>query len=440
MSLRSDAPLRRGAAVLIAAALCGSGLAGVSHASPAPTPEPQPYVVVATIDTGTNPFHPVWRRNQSRHPSTFIAGYPRSAKAVRLTFRPTFVASVAASREALRGFKGGALTWIPGTNIIGAWAHPTDKLPVFDATTTQEPSHSHGASASSQIAGRGTGMSPDAWLVVMDRTADKGADVYRANADALRWAADQSWIDIIHTNIQNSVPLADETDPVANGYPEAVEYAVSKGKIVVSAAGNYFAEPSETSPHAGPPGVFAAGADDNCGYADYSNLDPHVVMDGEGTVAADPVGFGTVPFGGTSSASPRVTGYIAELLLRIRRQVGQRTGMVGNALVVAPPSRRPKTGPLADGTLTAAELLEVVRKTADPRPHASKYDGTSSGTCVPDAGSGPAFYPKMGYGEVSEHTLPTALAVLTGQAPMPSRPVEDNFYAASEAARAAFWN
>jgi hypothetical protein len=107
---------------------------------------------------------------------------------------------------------------------------------------------------------------------------------------------------------------------------------------------------------------------------------------------------------------------------------------------VAPPSRRPATGPLADGTLTAAELLEVVRKTADPRPHASRYDGTDGGVCIPDAGAGPAFYPKAGYGEVSEHTLPAALAVLTGQAPMPSRPVEDSFYNASEAARAAFWD
>ena len=46
-----------------------------------------------------------------------------------------------------------------------------------------------------------------------------------------------------------------------------------------------------------------------------------------------------------------------------------------------------------------------------------------------------AFYPKMGYGEVSEHTLPAAFAVLNGTKALPARPVEDAHYAASEALR-----
>jgi hypothetical protein len=428
--------LRARTAVLSGFALCVAGLSGVTEAAP---PAVRPHVVVATLDTGTNPFHPVWRRDQSRHPSTFLPGYPRSAKAARLSFRSSFKDSVKASGSALAAFRGGALTWVPGTNIIGTWAHPTDELPVFDATTRVAPSHAHGASASSQIAGRGTGTSPDTWLVVMDRTADGGEDVYRSNAEGLRWAADQPWIDIIHTNIQNAVPLADESNAVAAGYAEAVVYALSKGKVVVSAGGNFYGEPTETSPHAGPPGVLVAGANDNCGYSDYSNPDPHVVMDGMGTQAADPAGFGTVSFSGTSSASPRTTGYVAELLLRLRRAYGYTGGIRDGALVVVPPGRRPATGPLADGRLVAAELHEVVRKTADPHSHDSAYDGSQGRTCVSDPGAGPAFYPKMGYGEVSEHTLPAALDVLTGRVPMPARPVEDSFYTASEAARAAFW-
>ena len=60
--------------------------------------------------------------------------------------------------------------------------------------------------------------------------------------------------------------------------------------------------------------------------------------------------------------------------------------------------------------------------------------------CIPQpVGLPAAFYPKMGYGEVSEHTAPAALNVLLGKAPMPARPAEDAFYAASEELRAAFW-
>jgi hypothetical protein len=51
-----------------------------------------------------------------------------------------------------------------------------------------------------------------------------------------------------------------------------------------------------------------------------------------------------------------------------------------------------------------------------------------------------SFYPKMGYGEVSEHTFQDALDVALGARPMPARPVEDAYYSGSETARHAFWD
>ena len=404
-------------------------------------PAPPPRVVVATLDTGTNPFHPTWRRPEQRHPSAYIPGFPAGAPAARLSFREDYETSVEASEKALEVFGSTRLpVWVPGTNIVGTWAHDTDGLPVFDSVNASFPSHSHGASASSQIAGRGYGLAPDAYLVVMDRTPDGGEHPYVANADGLRWAADQPWIDIIHTNIQNPVPLASAGVPVYPGYAEAVSYAMSKGKVVVSAGGNFWAETTETSPHAGPRGVLVAGANDNCGWTDFSNPDPHVVMDGAGTESASPTDFGTVPFGGTSSASPRTTGYVADLLLRVRRHYDYR-GVVDNGALVRLPSRarRPAAGPLADGVLTAAELHEVVRKTANPRSHPSQWDGAQEIACVPEPPAGPAYYPKVGYGEVSEHTIEAAFRVLTGALPMPARPDEDRFYELSEALRDQFW-
>lgn len=403
--------------------------------------EPVPHVVVATLDTGTNPFHPAFRRDQLVHPSTFIPGYPASAEAVNLTFRDTFQSSVNASRDALATFKQKDFPyWIPGTNIIGTWAARDDGTPIFQPNST---SHSHGAQASSQIAGTGFGLAPEAWLVIMDRTPDPAATdrVYLANGEGLRWAADQPWIDIIHTNIHNLVPLAGHPTPVWDGVYEAVEYAMSKGKLVVSAGGNWYAEPTETSPHAGPPGVLAAGANDNCGYTEFSNPDPHVVMDGANTVSAEPSGFGDATFGGTSSASPRTTGYAAKLLLEVRRHFGYAGGIRDDALVsLGEGVPRPAQGPLVDGRLTAAELHEVIRKTADPNPHQSMWDGGQSATCIPQPQDYPyAFYPKMGYGEVSEHTFQDALDVAVGTKAMPERPVEDRFYAMSEDLRGRLW-
>jgi hypothetical protein len=432
-------------AVLLAS-LLAAGAAVPALASPAPPGrvDARPHVVVATLDTGTNPFHPTWRRSERRHPSAYLPGYPRDAAAARLSFAGSYEESVERSEEALGAFVGSEerLAWVPGTNIVGAWASTEDEAPVFDARADAlQPSHSHGGPASSQIAGRGYGLAPDAYLVVMDRTSDgSGEDPYAVNARGLRWAADQPWIDVIHTNIQNLAPLANNDTPVFPGYPEAVAYAVSKGKLVVSAGGNFYAEPTETSPHAGPSGVLVAGANDNCGFSEYSNPDPHVVMDGMGTAAAAADGFGSTAFSGTSSASPRTTGYVADLLLQLRKRYGYTGGVRDGALMVlAKGQRRPARGPLADGRLTAAELHEVVRRTADPQSHASRWDGTESTSCIPQLVTGAAAYPKIGYGEVSEHTAGDALAVLTGRAPLPPRPDEDRMYEASEQARRAFW-
>ena len=438
--------LRRGVgAGALIGALCTPAPATSAQEAPE-APDPFPHVVVATLDTGTNPLHPSWRREQPFHPSTFIPGYPASAEAVQLTFQETFEDTLFDSKPELAKLKQKNFPyWFPGTNLIGTWAGGNDLIPIFD-TSNPSGTHSHGASASSQIAGTDLGLAPEAFLVIMDRTPNgagggTAGDPYENNAQGLRWAADQPWIDIIHTNIQNVVPLAGNQVPANSGYHEAVEYALSKGKLVISAGGNFWAEPTETSPHAGPPGVLVAGANDNCGYTDYSNPDPHVVMDGYGTVAAAPNGFGTTTFSGTSSASPRITGYAAKLLLEIRRRYGYTGGMEDGALVALPDGTAlPAAGPLSDGRLLAAELHEVIRKTANPNPHPSRWDGSQS-ICVPQPANLPfSFYPKMGYGEVSEHTLQGAIDVALGASPMPARPVEDAYYTASEGARRAFWD
>ncbi len=426
-----------------------------SRGSSAPgATEADAIVVVATLDTGVNPFHPAFRRSTTDAPASYLPGYPLTATRLDLQLGHQYANDVQASIDQLNKLRTApGPAWVPGTNLIALWAHPLDAAPVFDVAgavgNDPEPFHAHGARAASQIAGTSYSFAPNVLLAIMDTSAQggRGPDPYALNAEALRWAADQMWIDIIHTNIQNFFPLAREetavpgqTPPYMRGYPDAVEYAVARGKLVVVPAGNFYAEPTETSPHAGIPGVLVVGANDNCGFSDFSNLNPHVVMDGHGTRAAAANGYGQDTFGGTSSSSPRVAGYAARLLQDVRTAFGELALAGTGSLVALEPGAEPKQGPLADGRLTAAELHQVIRQTADPSSHDSRFDGTRSRNCIPEPVEAEvAFYPKMGYGEVSEHTYGAALDVLLGRSPMPSRPAEDAFFGFSDALRSALW-
>ncbi|HUR26322.1 MAG TPA: hypothetical protein VM327_09960 [Candidatus Thermoplasmatota archaeon] len=179
-----------------------------------------------------------------------------------------------------------------------------------------------------------------------------------------------------------------------------------------------------------------AGANDQCAAgAHWSNLDPHVVMDGEGTVAGESLGYGDAGFSGTSSSSPRTAGYVAEVLYQVRLALNVTTGMRDRALILLDPGGDfPAVGPLADGRLDAAELHEAIRKTARPA-HASWLDGDAMLTPCPAFPEGQdADYAKVGYGEVSDQTLPDAVAVLLGLQPLPERN-EDPWYERSETLR-----
>lgn len=400
-------------------------LTATARAQPWSPSRPADPVVVATLDTGTNPFHPCFRRGTER-PRPKLLGYPKQAKPLPLSFLNDYESSLRASRPTLQAAKPRTLYFVPGTTLSfyslaeNAGDFLVDTLP-------------HGAQASSQIACEEYGMGSNAHLVILNwyREGPNGA-----GARLIRWAADQPWIDIIHFNGQD-YPI-----PVPLFKARELSYAISKGKFVIIAAGNGVAGlganyPMELSRYNGPPGSLVVGANDNGGWIAYSNLNPHVVMDGGATVAAAPAGFGDAEFSGTSSSSPRVAGYVARLLGELRAHFGH-TG--GGLLTIPAGSPRPSAGPLADGTLTAAELHEVVRKTADPNPHESVYDGSTSPFAVPQPFPLPfAFYPKMGYGEISEKTIDLAFEVLAGAHSLPDQPQEDAFYASSEELRRRLW-
>lgn len=365
-----------------------------------PSEAPGRPVVVATFDTGVNPWHPCWRRGGYEHPRDAIAGYPADSAPISLSFRSTHDESVAASQGALQGLQPRQLYHVPQTRL--------STFAVGDPSTRFVDDEPHGAFASTQIACREFGFASRAHLVILDR--------YEWTPDYLplaQWVAEQAWIDIVHVNAQD-VPLLDspalrpfqgpQIDTVTIG--EGTRAMVASGKLVVIAAGNGVggagtSYPAELSRYA-VPGVLIAGAVDNSGYTEWSNYDPHVVMDGVATDAGDSDSGGNVRFSGTSASSPRVAGYAAELLGRLREAGLQ-------------PS--------------AAELHRLIRASADPRLHPSYFDGDSGSYAIPELPAGDR-YPFVGYGEVSEHTLPIAVAMGLGQQPIPSRS-EDALYARS---------
>lgn len=384
-----------------------------------------PHVVAATYDTGTNPFHPCFRRPDFQTPADAGDWFPADAKPLNLTFADTYSQSIKDNKEVLESIKKDTLYYVPGTNLL----YYGD----VDGPGSFVDRYPHGAQASSQIGCAEFGMAPEAFVVVLNWYTNLTA----ARRDALvRWSGDQAWIDVVHLNIQ------DTPNPLPASKDVGIEYVIKKGKFVVIAGGNGVQGgganyPMELSRYNGPAGSLIAGASDNDGYTSFSNLNPHVVMDGMGTRAAAPRNYESTSFGGTSSASPRITGYVTHLLYSLRVHFNYTGGSVGDVLMDLGATKMAK-GPLADGKLTVAELHEVVRKTANPNPHASKWDG-AKGNSIPQPVATPfAVYTKMGYGKVSEHTVGNAFNVTIGALGLPARQ-EDAFYERSEQFRKTWW-
>src|SRR5688500_4515115 len=86
------------AVVLLAAA-------GAARASAPVAPPSTPALVVATFDTGTNPFHPCFRRPGLDHPAQRTPTYPQSSRPLRLTFGESYDDSLAASERALESIE-----------------------------------------------------------------------------------------------------------------------------------------------------------------------------------------------------------------------------------------------------------------------------------------------------------------------------------------------
>ncbi len=183
-----------------------------------------------------------------------------------------------------------------GTDIVDPGSQPMDD-------------NEHGTHVAGTIAGRGLGggvlgVAPKATLMPVKVLDKDGAGSLSDIVKGIDWAADHG------ANVIN-MSLGGPSGSTA--LERAVKYALSKGVVVVAAAGNSGPDPDTVGYPAGYPGVIAVAASDSSdGVADFSSRGAAVAFIAPGVDITSTVpGGGYAKLSGTSMASPHVAGLAA---------------------------------------------------------------------------------------------------------------------------------
>jgi hypothetical protein len=462
-------------ATLTAVLVLSTALSGAAGAASKPKPAPQ--AVIALIDTGINPYHQVFRDRSPlamRYPGTYLPGYPKGAIALHITLDATdyYTALRKDCRSVWSKVRPGQLYWFPGTKIVGAIAFGSQEAINCNTSKPNDTyvlSTGHGAMTASRAASTTYGACRECRVVSVQLPLTVGVggdDASVVSASGVRWAAaNRNWIDV---QSNSWGPLVPGWAPASSGMviddpalSRTVEESARK-QLAFWASGNGVAfregvlgHPSLLSPHLGPSPIIVGGYDS--GYvATWPGSMPNVSSDAcsswatEGpttTQSKDSTG------SGTSAATPYVAGGAARIILEARRILGDtHTGYRGDVLASGR-SGAVKSGPLADGKFTYAELKSVLFHTATARPVAEHDDGSvCDATFAPynstpvkwsDVPASVQQYPIIGYGGVDTPARLLAFRVLRGTVALPARPDEDAMYVEDQRARTqlyALWS
>lgn len=267
--------------------------------------------------------------------------------------------------------------WMPGTKVIGAVDFGTTKMLGVPGD--------HGQGTTSSSVGNLHGTCPECLLVFVNINGAGNAAIEQA----IEWAMDQPWIDVITNSYGLSAAVRDRLYSGSN--VEAQRKATERGQTILFSAGNgndgAFVAPNTTSfsSQEGPDWIITVGAispgEDNYYYrkgytgdaadktayhASYSGTGKPVDIAGIGSnyptaYGADQVGAtGDSGFGGTSNATPQIAGTYARALHIARNDLPgpsriQKKGVIAKGGRYRCGNARPQCE-LDDGELTAAEL------------------------------------------------------------------------------------
>ena len=451
--------------------------AGVMAAAPAAASRPPTDAVVAFIDTGINPYHLVFRDKSARayrHPSTYLEGYPKSAKALRISLGvKDWATAVRRDCKLWKSVKEGQLYWFPGTKIVGAISFGVKPeincLNPLQSTFRILDTGGHGTMVASRGTGKGYGACPRCRAVAIQNPMS--ASLYprpesstNVMIESIRFAARNSdWID---AQSNSWGPIASGWSPTektglwtANGDLVRAVEDVSRKHLSFWASGNgitfrwgVLGHPTLLSPHLTPSAIIVGGHDS--GYVNtWPGFPPHIVSDScnawaahyDKTRESDPN-----VAGGTSGATPFAAGGAARILLEARQILGDTTGGIQKGAVARGPRGRVSGGPLADGVFTLKEWKEVTFKTATQRPERQKQDGTVCGPTYAPWNSTPVKwedvpkdYPEyihIGYGAIDNQSRALAMKVIRGNKKLPKRADTARYFAMDDQARRALYD
>lgn len=235
--------------VLAAVAGCveedtASGLSGAS------APDLRP-VVIAFLDSGINPYHEAFAATQVASTDlTSVTG----ALPITLSGSGDYEARLSADTPMWNSLETRQLIAFSGTRILAISFNDDEAPPILDPI-------GHGTATASVAA-----LADPALIILSIQPntllclPDKPCWIRESMPEAMRWAAEQPWIDIISVSLGNpgNKPTLDPIERNTIEWVEATRLAAANGKLVINSAGN---EPTLTATDAfsGPPWIISVG-------------------------------------------------------------------------------------------------------------------------------------------------------------------------------------
>lgn len=225
-------------------ALNAAGEMALSPSSGSTTADP---VVIAIIDSGTNPYLPVFYQND---PEEFVI--PGSHE-IQLSDTGTLEERLEADAGFWSNVEVGSLYRIDDSRLFIVTFDPAARIPTFDSSA-------HGAYVTHLAAASAPHAVIVSVQVDISLETTSPTRFHASVATAMEWIADQEWIDVISVSlgIPPNFPDNEAGNAEMARWLQASERAASSGKLIVAASGNHVSPPLGHYTN-GPPWVIAVG-------------------------------------------------------------------------------------------------------------------------------------------------------------------------------------